>query len=99
MVNLNRFSGFIVITVLFILGCNDTDQTDWHELLVEIQKKYPDFKYSFEINDTVQSLIDNWPNVLIDNSAQKDWGWQPQFDDLEVIVSTALAWERKRFAS
>jgi len=46
----------------------------------EIVKKYPEFKYSFEINDTVQSLIDNWPNVLIDKSAQDDWDWQPKFN-------------------
>jgi len=46
----------------------------------EIVKKYPDFNYSFEINETVQSLIDNWPNVLIDKSARQDWGWQPKFD-------------------
>jgi len=46
----------------------------------EIVKKYPEFKYSFEINHTVQSLINNWPNVLIDKSAQDDWGWQPKFD-------------------
>jgi len=46
----------------------------------EIVKRYPDFQYSFAINETVQSLIDNWPNVLIDQSAQDDWGWQPKFD-------------------
>jgi len=46
----------------------------------EIVKKYPDFQYSFEINNTVQSLIDNWPNVLIDKTAKDDWGWEPKFD-------------------
>lgn len=46
----------------------------------EIVKKYPEFKYSFQINDTVQNLIDNWPNVLIDQGAQDDWGWQPKFN-------------------
>ena len=37
------------------------------------------------------------PDALIsDNSAIKArFGWQPQFDDLDVIVSHALQWERK----
>lgn len=46
----------------------------------EILKRYPDFSYDFKINDTVQTLIDNWPNVLIDQSARDDWGWQPKYD-------------------
>ena len=33
------------------------------------------------------------------NAIRETLGWQPQFDDLDVIVSTALAWERKRFIS
>lgn len=37
------------------------------------------------------------PDALIsDNSAIKErFGWQPQYDDLDVIVSDALQWERK----
>ena len=46
----------------------------------EIVKRYPDFQYSFDINQTVQSLIDNWPNVLVDKGARDDWNWQPQFN-------------------
>jgi threonine 3-dehydrogenase len=46
----------------------------------EILKRYPDFQYSVEINETVQTLINNWPNVLIDETARADWGWQPAYD-------------------
>lgn len=46
----------------------------------EILNRYPDFKYDFEINNTVKTLIDNWPNVLIDKTARDDWGWQPKYD-------------------
>ena len=46
----------------------------------EILKRYPDFQYSFDVNNTVQSLFDNWPNVVIDKSAREDWGWQPKYD-------------------
>lgn len=46
----------------------------------EIKQRYPDFTYDFEIDDTVESLIRNWPNVIIDENARNDWGWQPQYD-------------------
>ena len=46
----------------------------------EILKRYPDFEYSVEVNETVQTLINNWPNVLIDETARADWGWQPEYD-------------------
>jgi len=46
----------------------------------EILKSYPDFKFDYKINNTVQSLIDNWPNVVIDETARNDWGCQPKYD-------------------
>ncbi len=46
----------------------------------EILKRYPKFDYDFKINPTVKKLIDAWPNVLIDQTAREDWGWQPKFD-------------------
>jgi len=46
----------------------------------EIRKRYPDFDYSYTINPVVESLIDNWPNVINDINARNDWGWQPQFN-------------------
>lgn len=46
----------------------------------EILKRHPDFKYDFKINNTVKTLIDNWPNVLVDKAARDDWGWQPKYD-------------------
>jgi UDP-glucose 4-epimerase len=36
------------------------------------------------------------PAVVADSSRlQREFGWQPKFDDLETIVSTAYAWERQ----
>jgi len=52
----------------------------------EILKRYPDFQYSFDINNTVQSLIDNWPNTVTDKNARDDWGWQPKYDFAQSAV-------------
>jgi UDP-glucose 4-epimerase len=36
------------------------------------------------------------PALVADSSRLKtEFGWQPKFDDLETIVSTAYAWERQ----
>lgn len=57
----------------------------------EILKRYPDFDYSFDVNDTVQSLFDNWPNVVIDRTARADWGWQPNYT-FEQSVTRMFEW-------
>lgn len=46
----------------------------------EIKSRYPDFTYDFQINETVESLIRNWPDVVLDDHAKADWGWTPEFD-------------------
>ena len=46
----------------------------------EILKRFPDFKYSFEPQDTVQTLLKGWPDIMIDKAAQEDWNWKPEYD-------------------
>jgi len=46
----------------------------------EIVKRYPEFEYSFDIDPVVEKLIVDWPNVVVDQHARDEWGWQPKFD-------------------
>lgn len=46
----------------------------------EIVKRYPDFKYTFEVDPVVEKLISDWPNIIEDQHARKDWGWQPRYN-------------------
>lgn len=46
----------------------------------QITKKYPEFKYSFEPQETVQALLGGWPGETRDQNARADWGWLPQYD-------------------
>ncbi len=49
-------------------------------LIAEIQQHYPNFRYRYEINPVVETLISNWPDTIIDRHARADWGWNPRFD-------------------
>lgn len=46
----------------------------------EISKHYPEFEYSFEPQANVEALLGGWPEVMIDESARNDWGWEPEYN-------------------
>ena len=50
------------------------------DVLAEIQRRVPSFRAEFVVDETVNNLLSAWPNVLIDESARRDWGWAPEFD-------------------
>ncbi|EAZ80163.1 NAD-dependent epimerase/dehydratase family protein [Algoriphagus machipongonensis] len=49
------------------------------EIYQSILKHHPDFKIEYH-PDFRQSIADSWPDSVDDSCAQKDWGWQPDFD-------------------
>ncbi len=50
------------------------------QLAVEIKKHLPDFELSYADNDPRQAIADSWPKSIDDSYAQKDWGWQLEYD-------------------
>lgn len=50
------------------------------QLAGEIIKHIPEFEMSYGSNDPRQAIADSWPKSIDDNYAQKDWGWQLQYD-------------------
>jgi hypothetical protein len=49
----------------------------------------PGFEISYAENDPRQAIADSWPKSIDDNYAQKDWGWQLEYD-LPKIVGDML---------
>ena len=50
------------------------------EIADSITKLKPDFQYSFEPDDVVESLLKTAAKVFQDASARQDWGWNPISD-------------------
>jgi len=48
--------------------------TDW------LSQQYPNFSFNHAPDETVTDLLTNWPNVLDDTAARRDWGWKPEYD-------------------
>ncbi|WP_026896854.1 NAD-dependent epimerase/dehydratase family protein [Daejeonella oryzae] len=49
-------------------------------LAAEIRKHIPDFKISYSDHDLRQAIADSWPKSIDDSQAQKDWGWEIEYD-------------------
>lgn len=57
-------------------------------LAAAIQNEIPDFTINYR-PDFRQQIADSWPTSIDDSAANKDWGWQHQFN-LEQMVKTML---------
>jgi len=55
------------------------------EVALDIKKRLPSFSYEFKPQVMADTLIANWPNIITDQSARDEWGWQPKYDFLQSI--------------
>ena len=49
------------------------------ELAEEVKKLVPGFTYDYKI-DGRQKIAESWPQSIDDSQARKDWGWNPNYD-------------------
>jgi nucleoside-diphosphate-sugar epimerase len=50
------------------------------QLAEEIKKHIHNFEVSYADNDPRQAIADSWPKSIDDSQAQRDWGWQLEYD-------------------
>ena len=58
------------------------------ELAAAIRRRLPHFTLRCQ-PDFRQAIADSWPQTLLDDAAQRDWGWRPQFG-LDAMVEDML---------
>ena len=58
------------------------------QLAESIEAEIPEFKIDYE-PDFRQPIADSWPSSINDEQAQKDWGWQHEYD-LEKMTKAML---------
>ncbi|MDQ0215320.1 nucleoside-diphosphate-sugar epimerase [Oikeobacillus pervagus] len=49
-------------------------------IATEIRKHIPHFKLQYDVDPVRQSIAESWPNSIDCAVAQKEWGFQPQYD-------------------
>lgn len=45
-----------------------------------VTKAFPNAQINYEPSAGRQHIVDSWPAELNDEAAQRDWGWQPDYD-------------------
>ena len=50
------------------------------ELADEIKKHIPEFQITYNVDPVRQNIADSWPDMLDDNCAKQEWGWNPEYD-------------------
>ncbi|HKL37488.1 MAG TPA: NAD-dependent epimerase/dehydratase family protein [Bacteroidales bacterium] len=64
------------------------------ELADEIRKYIPELEVTYK-PDFRQQIAESWPRRISDEAAQKDWGWQQQYD-LQKMTSVMIEQIRKK---
>ena len=59
------------------------------DLVVAIQRRYPDFTCSFTEDSPTKDLIRRWPDIFDDSAARQDWSWERQYDFEATVGSLA----------
>lgn len=50
------------------------------EVADAVRQRCPTAELSFDPDPTVAALIESWPARIVDDSARRDWHWQPRYD-------------------
>ena len=65
------------------------------QIALEISKHIPNFAISYQ-SDFRQEIADSWPSSIDDSYAQKDWGWELEYN-IEKMTSDMLKNLKKKY--
>lgn len=58
---------------------------------------FPGAEITYQPDSKRQAIVDSWPAGLNDNDAQRDWGWQPDYDVERAFEEYLVPNIRKRY--
>jgi threonine 3-dehydrogenase len=62
------------------------------ELELAIQKQVPNFKVTYKPDPQVMNILDQQFEVAVDDSkAREEWGWKPQYQELDVLIKDFIS--------
>ena len=50
------------------------------EFYYKTKEYFPNFNMTYSIDTKRQNIIDSWPDVINDNAAKNDWGWESKYN-------------------
>ncbi len=62
-----------------------------------ILEQYPNAEIGFKIDEKRQSMVDSWPQDVIDTAARKDWNFSPKFNFIDAFNNYLIPEIRKQY--
>ena len=67
------------------------------EFQQHVQRYFPSAQIDYKPDIQRQAIVDSWPSDLDDSAAQREWGWQPDFDVNRAFEEYLVPNIRKRY--
>jgi threonine 3-dehydrogenase len=64
-----------------------------------VKQAFPGAQIDFTPHLSRQAIVDSWPGDIDDSAAQRDWGWQPEYDQARAFEEYLIPAIRQRYAS
>lgn len=64
-----------------------------------VKAAFPEAEIDFVPHLSRQAIVDSWPADIDDTAAQRDWGWQPDYNQVRAFDEFLIPAVRQRYAS
>ncbi|MGE0479893.1 MAG: NAD-dependent epimerase/dehydratase family protein [Phycisphaerae bacterium] len=64
-----------------------------------VQRAFPRAQIAFEPDPPRAAIVDTWPADVDDSAAQRDWGWQPEYDEERAFSEYLVPTIAKHYAA
>jgi nucleoside-diphosphate-sugar epimerase len=62
-----------------------------------VKEAFPAAEVEFKPHLSRQAIVDSWPADIDDTAAQRDWGWNPDYDQVRAFEEYLIPAIRQRY--